>query len=356
MDDKYQKWDKIARDEVKKTEDEEKEGKIECDKALGLEDGPSGPPKMIAMEERKEQAKQQTARNEVIQKMKKIEKTVCSPDSGDIVADRHGVRIVKANDVTLNVVQTPIKVFLDECSGTCVRLNEQIVTSTLEIYRCDNMTVEVGFPLATVQLDSVSDCLLSITHEDMVSIIHDGCTNLRVKVGGEIHNISETSVQSVSKWKDNAFITVAIARDEGKFPVNVQDISSPGAEQTEETAADKYKNEGNSAFKASDFVQAAAFYSQSLDVRESDVVYCNRSQCWLKMGQFQRALDDAIKAQELNPANTKAYFRHGIALHALERYAEAIPILSKAEDLDPKNKQISDAIRMAQLKARQGDK
>ena len=40
----------------------------------------------------------------------------------------------------------------------------------------------------------------------------------------------------------------------------------------------------------------------------------------------------------------------GLALHALGRYREALPELGKARDLEPKNAQVADAIRFAEMR------
>ena len=51
---------------------------------------------------------------------------------------------------------------------------------------------------------------------------------------------------------------------------------------------------------------------------------------------------------------TKAAFRRGLALHALGRYREALPELGKARDLEPKNAQVADAIRFAEMRLSRG--
>jgi len=350
----YNEWEKVAREEIRKTEEEEEEQKKANDKACGLEDGPQGPAVAAAAAERKEQENLTAARSDVIKKLKGVEKQITSPKSGEIDAAGHGIRIVKAADVSLDIKNHPLKVFLDDCTGTSVTIADQMITSSLEVYNSKDVTIELCSTVATIQLDKVDGCLLNLANEDMTSIVHDQCSNVRVHAGGKIHELPTTTVQSVSKWKSDQFVTVAVARDEGKFPMNIENAQAvEGAAQDAGAQALKFKDEGNSAFKASDFLQAAAFYTQSLDAHPNDVVYCNRSQCWLKLGQHERALEDARAAAKINPSNTKAYFREGISLHALERYAEAIPAFAKAENLDPKNKQITDAIRMAQLKARQ---
>ena len=57
-----------------------------------------------------------------------------------------------------------------------------------------------------------------------------------------------------------------------------------------------------------------------------------------------------------DPTNTKAYFRMGLGHHAQGEYREAVEALLEAEKCAPSSgpmkKQIDEAIRMAQLKAR----
>ena len=43
-----------------------------------------------------------------------------------------------------------------------------------------------------------------------------------------------------------------------------------------------------------------------------------------------------------------------LALHALGRYREALPELGKARDLEPKNAQVADAIRFAEMRLTRG--
>ena len=51
------------------------------------------------------------------------------------------------------------------------------------------------------------------------------------------------------------------------------------------------------------------------------VSLANRSACFLKLGQPEKALEDARKSVEIEPTYCKACFRYGLSLHALERYA-----------------------------------
>ena len=44
------------------------------------------------------------------------------------------------------------------------------------------------------------------------------------------------------------------------------------------------------------------------------ILYGNRSAAYCRLGKYKRALQDAIKARQLNPSWSKAYYRQGMAL------------------------------------------
>ncbi len=71
------------------------------------------------------------------------------------------------------------------------------------------------------------------------------------------------------------------------------------------------------------------------------------------MGEHERAEADAKKAKGLNPSNVKAHFRQGLALHAMKQYEMAIPILAQAHKMEPKNKQIKEALQFAEVRMTQ---
>jgi hypothetical protein len=126
------------------------------------------------------------------------------------------------------------------------------------------------------------------------------------------------------------------------------------------------KQRGNEAFGSGEYAQAILLYSLSLDKADElpdkgsdkqlfprDIVFSNRSACFLKLGHHDKALADAVSAQEINPKNIKAIFRQGLALHAAGRYQEALPILAEATKLEPKNKQIKQALQFCEIRLEQ---
>ncbi|KAM4050798.1 tetratricopeptide repeat protein 28-like [Anomaloglossus baeobatrachus] len=60
--------------------------------------------------------------------------------------------------------------------------------------------------------------------------------------------------------------------------------------------------QSNNACKNGDFQLAIELYSETLQVDPQNcILYSNRSAAYLKITQYEKALDDAIKARLLNP-------------------------------------------------------
>ncbi len=151
---------------------------------------------------------------------------------------------------------------------------------------------------------------------------------------------------------------------------------------------DEQKVRGNEAFAAGEYAQALLFYTIALDrtaelpdaisvnvglgssssssttspsspptkveqLYPRHVVLSNRSACFLKLGHHEKALKDGIDAEGLDPTYVKGIFRKGLALHAMGRYEEAIASLASAQKIEPKNKQIKQAIGFAEMRMTQ---
>ncbi|KAL7470856.1 hypothetical protein ACHAXS_011135 [Conticribra weissflogii] len=140
------------------------------------------------------------------------------------------------------------------------------------------------------------------------------------------------------------------------------------------------KTKGNEAFASGEYAQAVLFYTIALD-RAADlpdapvvaellscgksskqpisqlfkrhIVLSNRSASFLKMGHHEKALKDGDEAEIIDPTYVKGIFRKGLALHALGRYEEAIKSLAAAHKIEPKNKQIKQALQFAEVRMQQ---
>jgi tetratricopeptide (TPR) repeat protein len=89
------------------------------------------------------------------------------------------------------------------------------------------------------------------------------------------------------------------------------------SKETEETL----KNKGNSAFGQENYTKAADFYTQALQINESNhILYSNRSAAYLALNQPTLAKLDAIKCVGIEPKYVKGHFRLAQAHLALEDY------------------------------------
>ncbi|KAI9754753.1 MAG: Hsp90 cochaperone [Lichina confinis] len=115
--------------------------------------------------------------------------------------------------------------------------------------------------------------------------------------------------------------------------------------------ADALKAEGNKAFAEKKFDEAAAKFSEAIDIEPSNhVLYSNRSGAYASLKHFSKALDDANKVTELKPDWAKGWNRKGAALHGEGDLMEALEAYEKAVQLEPSNAQAKaglDAVKRA---------
>ncbi|XP_075755027.1 tetratricopeptide repeat protein 28 isoform X4 [Pelodiscus sinensis] len=99
--------------------------------------------------------------------------------------------------------------------------------------------------------------------------------------------------------------------------------------------------QSNQACHDGDFHTAIMLYNEALEVDPQNcILYSNRSAAYMKIKQYDKALDDAIKARLLNPKWPKAYFRQGVALQYLGRHADALAAFASGLAQDPKSLQL----------------
>jgi tetratricopeptide (TPR) repeat protein len=117
--------------------------------------------------------------------------------------------------------------------------------------------------------------------------------------------------------------------------------------------AERTKQAGSAAFKLGKLDQAIALYTEALqsaatlttDGELKSSLLCNRSLCYLKMGEAEAALSDAVAAQKALPVQPKAHYRAAQALQTLGRNGEARDALAAVLRLSRANKN-ADAERM----------
>jgi hypothetical protein len=372
----YSAWDSKASALLRETEKQEAEEKANNDKACGLENGPQGPPTWKVESEMKDLCEHSEERKQFIKWSRGCEVTIShQPQDGIVqlnVSDMmdKAVRISNSEGVTYVIGEGSkvIKLTLDNCKRVRMRVLTSIITSTIEACRCEDVDLELAVPIGTIQVDECAKPLriLFAEQDHFGKIYHQNSPGLTVGWGSDVNHLQSIGqpgkFQLFTVLRDAELLTAVVRRGEGELPLDLLE-SAEKAERPESEAvlsederkrnSDAKRTKGNDMFKANDFLQAVMEYTGALELDPTiAAVWANRAQCWLKLGDYEKALADAKKATEVDSSNAKGWFRQGMAFHAMHQYADAIRVLLEAEKLDPANKQIPEAIRMAQLMAR----
>jgi len=375
----YGAWDKKAEALCKEADEDDEQEKQKNDEALGLQDGPQGPPTQNAMKQREEMGVHSDKRADFIAKQEAKEVVlehsaaaepiiVSATECGD-----KAVRLRGSVDVTYQFPKdlSLIKLYVEKCKNVKIQLGCFIKTSFVEINHSSDVEVRIDNIVSTLQCDECSEGpvrIIFLEPEGVGTFFHQNCPSLEVLLPGQAEPVrfGRAGEQQLCSRPDSnsGFSTEAVVRGEKDFPVNLgsskptgsatePEAEKPPTSEERRAQAEVKRAEGNEAFRASDFLQAAVYYTEAIGYCEDlHLAWANRAQCFLKTGQPEKALEDATRCTELAPDYAKGWFRKGMALHALERYGKAIPAFCEAEKLDPKNPQIPDAIKMAQLKCR----
>lgn len=109
--------------------------------------------------------------------------------------------------------------------------------------------------------------------------------------------------------------------------------------------AQKYKEEGNEAFKNNNWDHAIKLYTKAINLtpnetRDLSVYYKNRAAAYLKQENYEAVLQDCDMSLQIVPGDPKALFRRCQALEALKRYEEAYRDATQIFKDDPTNKTV----------------
>lgn len=394
----HSKWDKIAKEEVEAADAEAEVEKAAAKVALGTDAHPASEHEAKDLETRAalKEAKalwekrrgEETAQNLVVTQIGG-ERTVTREDLGDAkvvtVSECADCAVILGADLAGALV----KVFVSHCANTEVRLGCSVVTSFVEMNRCESTTLRTTCVLHTIQCDLCEDCAVvwadgatfDAAKPEGPKVFSAACANLTVDAGDGRTVASSTA--------DDVRDDTGVAADEQQFVTadvggvlltercvtagtskrlvgaTRRELDAEGASDAtvaEEAAldADREKYAGNQAFGNREYGQAAVHYTLALERphfgagRPRAVLLTNRSACFLKLGQHDKALADAEAAVGIDATYCKAHFRRGLALHALGRFRDALPALGAARDLEPKNKSIADAIKFAEMRLARG--
>ncbi|XP_062179888.1 uncharacterized protein LOC133884474 [Phragmites australis] len=165
-------------------------------------------------------------------------------------------------------------------------------------------------------------------------------------------------ISGASNWNVDGIIEYTLSKDvEEKVQVKeatpLKSASLPRPQLVEVSSDAKRrsleaKSRGDDAFRRKDYLVAVDDYTQATELDPNDAtVLSNRSLCWLRAGQAERALEDARACRALRPDWAKACYREGAALRLLQRFDEAANVFYEGVQLEPENKELVSAFREA---------
>ncbi|KAF4684006.1 hypothetical protein FOZ60_008371 [Perkinsus olseni] len=311
----YSKWDSYAAGLGEDVNDDEMPGSI-ADQSRPVAEARQ------QMERQNQVSAQKAA---MLAKMKENEMTLEASDLKDDdskvihVSDKglegKALRLRGVKDRTVLVeVDKILKMFIEEFEGCKVLVQSQLVTGTAELWSCKNSSLCLLKGVETVQCDACND--VSIT--GAVRVCSSNCTGLKVN-GAEVAETGMTE-QILSKSDEHGKVTSDKMQRFGHDQLPVMDLGEKTKPSAEKDIAESQKELGNDAFKECDFMQAVVFYTNALDHDpRMAVALSNRAQCWLKLGDLDKAETDALKAAGLEEApdriRAKSWFRAGMARH-----------------------------------------
>ncbi|XP_068411925.1 tetratricopeptide repeat protein 12 isoform X2 [Eschrichtius robustus] len=141
--------------------------------------------------------------------------------------------------------------------------------------------------------------------------------------------------------------------DECRTTVNKTMISPPQAptKNTDEINT-ALKEKGNEAFVKGDYETAILCYSEGLEkLKDMKVLYTNRAQAYIKLGDYRKALVDCEWALKCDEKCTKAYFHMGKAHLALKNYSVSRECYQKILEINSQlQTQVKDYLNQVDLR------
>lgn len=110
-------------------------------------------------------------------------------------------------------------------------------------------------------------------------------------------------------------------------------------------------NEGNTKYKAHDFVEALKYYSDAIKRDPNTAKYfSNRAATYIKLMSLNEALSDCEKALELDPNFLRAHQRYCNVQMMMKRYHKALASYEKAMKLFPTDPELKEGYYKCMMK------
>jgi len=128
-----------------------------------------------------------------------------------------------------------------------------------------------------------------------------------------------------------------------------------GPSGTQKKEAEEIRLKGNSFVSSKDFAKAKECYTNSIKIDPTEASnFANRSLTHLKLGNSEKAMEDAVRAIKVNKDYGRGYQRLAEAYIAQKNYKKAYVALKAASKKDPSNKSVTTLMAEAQKNILEG--
>ncbi|XP_047049518.1 ankyrin repeat and SOCS box protein 3-like [Lolium rigidum] len=248
-----------------------------------------------------------------------------------------------------------MKILLDHHAdlnkAVCIVSTPLIVALRAHKQKCVELLIEAGAdlkgvgsadPVIIAITEGLTECLKCLIKAGADPSVPDDFGRLPIEVAASLNSRVDVEIlfpltspiPSVHDWSIDGIIAHVKSRKEDD-PILKMDPAN-------------LKLEASKAYKRNDYITAARIYYRALAHNLEDLtLISNRSLCWLKMGQGDKALRDAQICRRERCDWPKACYREGAAHMLLKDYEKARDAFADALKLDPGNTEIENALREA---------
>ncbi|KRZ67960.1 Small glutamine-rich tetratricopeptide repeat-containing protein beta, partial [Trichinella papuae] len=171
---------------------------------------------------------------------------------------------------------------------------------------------------------------------DVCDIIETACRCLQ--------NVFSISVEDADLYPDKDLYDIYVDGLGKKASSNPTPIDKEKAEQL--------KTEGNQLMQQGEFRKALEKYNEAIKLFKNPTFFCNRAAAFSKLEGHQMAVQDCLKAIQMDSNYGKAYGRLGLAYSCMNRYTDAVNAYKKALELDPDNESFINNLNIAEERLR----
>ncbi|KAL6634310.1 hypothetical protein ACP70R_026981 [Stipagrostis hirtigluma subsp. patula] len=232
---------------------------------------------------------------------------------------------------------TPLLVAIYAASLKCVKL---LIKAGADVHGVGHIT-----PLIAAVSDGLTECMKCLLEAGADPNVPDEFGRMPIEFAAicgtrkdvEILFPLTSRIPAVRDWSVNGIIRHACSLPGQKFYESGLDEDVAGL-----------KLQGRKALERKDYLSAIELYTKAMGLDFHDAtLYSNRSLCFLKIGEADKAFADAYTCRMIRPDWPKACYRQGAALMVLKDYGKACDALFDGFKMDPGNAEIENALREA---------